>query len=173
MCRFIFGETAYSEANPKGLKPIQIQALCQFLLGGSRAALISGFIGTITGLVIMLMNMDDPSAIGPAMAVAIITLLYGGILSEFVFMLMYRIAVNRYWFDNEAESDSIPQTSRNTMWMYCGCGMGLVLVCFLAIMISFCEIKKDSPESQSNVTSSAKSKIVPLADSFRSTYGAK
>ncbi|MDR0665333.1 MAG: motility protein A [Helicobacteraceae bacterium] len=38
-----------------------------------------GMIGTLIGLVAMLINMSDPSSIGPAMAVAIITTLYGAI----------------------------------------------------------------------------------------------
>ncbi len=41
-----------------------------------------GMIGTLIGLVVMLMNMDDPSAIGPAMAVALITTLYGSMVAN-------------------------------------------------------------------------------------------
>ncbi|PFG46138.1 chemotaxis protein MotA [Vibrio sp. ES.051] len=44
-----------------------------------------GMIGTLIGLVAMLSNMDDPKAIGPAMAVALLTTLYGAILSNMVF----------------------------------------------------------------------------------------
>ena len=45
-----------------------------------------GMIGTLIGLVIMLQNMDDPSKIGPGMAVALITTLYGAIVSNLVFL---------------------------------------------------------------------------------------
>jgi len=45
-----------------------------------------GMIGTLIGLVIMLQNMDDPSKIGPGMAVALITTLYGAIMSNLVFL---------------------------------------------------------------------------------------
>lgn len=41
-----------------------------------------GMIGTLFGLVIMLGNMDDPAAIGPGMAVALLTTLYGALLSN-------------------------------------------------------------------------------------------
>jgi len=41
-----------------------------------------GMIGTLVGLVIMLQNMDDPSAIGPGMAVAILTTMYGAIIAN-------------------------------------------------------------------------------------------
>lgn len=43
-----------------------------------------GMIGTLIGLVQMLSNMDDPKAIGPAMAVALLTTLYGAILANMV-----------------------------------------------------------------------------------------
>ncbi|MFC1503220.1 flagellar motor protein PomA [Pseudomonadota bacterium] len=44
-----------------------------------------GMIGTLVGLVAMLSNMDDPKSIGPAMAVALLTTLYGAVLSNMVF----------------------------------------------------------------------------------------
>jgi len=43
-----------------------------------------GMIGTLVGLVAMLGNMDDPKAIGPAMAVALLTTLYGAVLANTV-----------------------------------------------------------------------------------------
>jgi chemotaxis protein MotA len=45
-----------------------------------------GMIGTLVGLVQMLANMDDPSAIGPAMAVCLLTTLYGAILANLFFL---------------------------------------------------------------------------------------
>ena len=45
-----------------------------------------GMIGTVIGLVAMLKNLDDPSAIGPAMAVALVTTFYGAILANLVFI---------------------------------------------------------------------------------------
>lgn len=44
-----------------------------------------GLIGTLIGLVQMLGNLDDPSSIGPAMAVALLTTMYGAILAFLVF----------------------------------------------------------------------------------------
>ncbi len=44
-----------------------------------------GMIGTLIGLVLMLANMSDPNAIGPAMAVALITTLYGAIIANLFF----------------------------------------------------------------------------------------
>jgi len=41
-----------------------------------------GMIGTLIGLVAMLANMSDPKSIGPAMAVALLTTLYGAIVAN-------------------------------------------------------------------------------------------
>jgi len=43
-----------------------------------------GMIGTLVGLVAMLSNMDDPKSIGPAMAVALLTTLYGAMIANMV-----------------------------------------------------------------------------------------
>ena len=43
-----------------------------------------GMLGTLIGLVLMLQNMSDPSAIGPAMAIALITTFYGSILANMI-----------------------------------------------------------------------------------------
>ncbi|OGR40502.1 MAG: flagellar motor protein MotP [Desulfobacula sp. RIFOXYB2_FULL_45_6] len=47
-----------------------------------------GMIGTLIGLIKMLANLDDPSSIGPAMAIAMITTFYGAILANLVFIPM-------------------------------------------------------------------------------------
>jgi len=47
-----------------------------------------GMIGTLIGLVLMLGNMADPKAIGPAMAVALLTTLYGAFIANVMFMPM-------------------------------------------------------------------------------------
>lgn len=52
------------------------------LLGDVAPAM--GMIGTLIGLVQMLSNMDDPSSIGPAMAVALLTTLYGMLLATLI-----------------------------------------------------------------------------------------
>ncbi|GAC15895.1 flagellar motor protein PomA [Aliiglaciecola lipolytica] len=47
-----------------------------------------GMIGTLIGLVAMLSNMDDPKAIGPAMAVALLTTLYGAFFANVICLPM-------------------------------------------------------------------------------------
>ncbi len=43
-----------------------------------------GLIGTLIGLVGMLQNMDDPSSIGPNMAIALLTTFYGAVFANLV-----------------------------------------------------------------------------------------
>ncbi len=43
-----------------------------------------GMIGTLVGLVQMLSTMDDPSTIGPSMAVALLTTLYGALIANMI-----------------------------------------------------------------------------------------
>lgn len=86
-----------------GLEPESIQAIMEAeinnvearhetgmdLLGAMGAyAPALGMIGTVIGLVQMLQSMNDPNAIGPAMAVALITTFYGAVLANLVFLPM-------------------------------------------------------------------------------------
>jgi chemotaxis protein MotA len=45
-----------------------------------------GMIGTLVGLVVMLKNLNDPSKVGPGMAVALLTTLYGAVAANFIFL---------------------------------------------------------------------------------------
>ncbi len=93
-----------------GLEPINIQEILEteldyvaerhrvgaeiFMTMGTFAPAM-GMIGTLIGLVQMLQSMSDPNAIGPAMAVAIITTFYGAILANMLFLPMSGKLKNR------------------------------------------------------------------------------
>ncbi|OLS03765.1 motility protein A [Tissierella creatinophila] len=47
-----------------------------------------GMLGTLIGLVIMLSGLDDPDAIGPGMATALLTTFYGSLLANLIFIPM-------------------------------------------------------------------------------------
>lgn len=49
-------------------------------MGGTAGAM--GMAGTLIGLVAMLANLSDPSSVGPAMAVALLTTLYGALIGN-------------------------------------------------------------------------------------------
>ena len=63
-----------------------------------------GMIGTLVGLVQMLANMSDPAAIGPAMAVALLTTLYGAIIAN---------AFAQPMADKLSRASSIEQTNKS------------------------------------------------------------
>ncbi|MCK5129112.1 MAG: motility protein A [Clostridiales bacterium] len=44
-----------------------------------------GLIGTLIGLINMLLNLNDPDALGPAMSVALVTTFYGALLANLIF----------------------------------------------------------------------------------------
>jgi chemotaxis protein MotA len=54
------------------------QQVFRFMAGTAPAM---GMVGTLIGLVAMLKKLDDPSSIGPAMAVALLTTLYGSLIA--------------------------------------------------------------------------------------------
>jgi len=70
-----------SELSTMRERHIRGQTIFKFM--GSTAPAM-GMVGTLVGLVQMLKTLDDPAAIGPAMAVALLTTLYGAIIA-FVF----------------------------------------------------------------------------------------
>ncbi|WP_058307071.1 flagellar motor protein MotP [Gracilibacillus massiliensis] len=47
-----------------------------------------GMIGTLIGLILMLQNLEDPTTLGPSMAVALLTTFYGSVLANLVFTPM-------------------------------------------------------------------------------------
>lgn len=47
-----------------------------------------GMIGTVIGLVVIMANISDPSAIGPGLAVALVTTLYGALFANLYFTPM-------------------------------------------------------------------------------------
>jgi len=73
--------------------------------GMGDAAPAFGMIGTLIGLVQMLANMSDPRSIGPAMAIALLTTLYGSLIANFICLpLSDKLA---YRSDQEQETRKI------------------------------------------------------------------
>jgi chemotaxis protein MotA len=72
-----------TEMNALGVRHRDGKALLEQM---GRFAPAFGMIGTLMGLIMMLSNMSDPSTIGSGMAVALITTLYGAIISNVFFI---------------------------------------------------------------------------------------
>lgn len=78
----LIAETLKGELSAMKERHERAQQIFKFM---SATAPSMGLIGTIIGLVQMLQNLDDPDSIGPAMAVALLTTLYGAILAFVVY----------------------------------------------------------------------------------------
>ena len=73
-----------------------------------------GLIGTLIGLVQMLGKLDDPSSIGPAMAVALLTTFYGAVLANMVFSPMA----------GKLERNSTEEVTVNRLYMTAAASIG-------------------------------------------------
>ena len=60
-----------------------------------RLGIAGGIIGVLIGLVNMLMHMDDPAALGPAMSMCLLTALYGATFKYLIFDRIICILENR------------------------------------------------------------------------------
>ncbi len=69
-------ELSYQEARHKDIRDVWD------FMGGAFPAW--GMIGTLIGLVLMLQELDDPTTIGPKMAVALITTFYGSVMANYI-----------------------------------------------------------------------------------------
>jgi len=75
-----------------------------------------GMIGTLMGLIMMLSNMSDPSSIGAGMAIALITTLYGAIVSNAIFMPF----AEKLSYINKAELNAMEIIIRGVMAIQSG-----------------------------------------------------
>ena len=73
-----------------------------------------GLIGTLVGLIQMLGNLEDPSSIGPSMAVALLTTFYGAILASMVFMPLA----------SKLERNSSEETLINSLYVMAAASIG-------------------------------------------------
>ena len=73
-------------SSPEDLKKIKKELELGILMYSRMKtyAQATGWIGVLIGLVIMLRNMDDPAAIGPGMAIGLLTALYGTIIAYLI-----------------------------------------------------------------------------------------
>jgi flagellar motor component MotA len=94
-------------------------------------ALGCGMLGSLIGLIQMLQNLDDPTAIGPAMAVALLTLFYGVFMGELVFRNLASDCLSRGNLTAERPS------RRGSVSLYGALAMlGVVLLSFFVMLLS-------------------------------------
>ena len=101
------------------------QSMAGYSVGG-------GILGTIIGLVKMLANLDDPTAIGPAMAVALLTIFYGVLLGEVVFKSMANSCLSK------SSSGLTREEHRGFVTLYAALFSIFVLIsCFMTMMLAY------------------------------------
>ena len=69
----------------KNASPSQLMDANETALDAGNYAMGSGFVGTLIGAILMLGTLTDPAAVGPSMAIAILTVLYAVLLKYFIF----------------------------------------------------------------------------------------
>ena len=69
----------------KNASPSQLMDANETAHDAGNYAMGSGFVGTLIGAILMLGSIEDPAAIGPSMAIAILTVLYAVTLKYFIF----------------------------------------------------------------------------------------
>ena len=97
-------------------------------------AVASGLMGTVIGLVNMLANLDDPTAIGPAMAVALLTIFYGVIIGE----LFCRTLANSCLSQNNIVLDRSSRRGLSSVY-FTAMSLFLLLTTFFIMMLAFAE----------------------------------
>ena len=76
----------------KDISPDELHDASYTVYMAGRYSMSAGVVGVLIGLVLMLANLDDPAKIGPAMAVCLLTALYGTILKYFIYApILHRI----------------------------------------------------------------------------------
>ena len=73
----------------------ELAASLHTVQAGRRAFWVTGGLGTLIGLVQMLQQLDDPAAIGPAAAVALLTIFYALLVNVFVLSPMEKTITAR------------------------------------------------------------------------------
>ncbi len=146
-------------------------------LGGYAPAF--GMIGTLIGLVQMLASLDDPSSIGPAMAVAIITTFYGALLSNLLLSSRGPSASSRTttpgWCTRSFPRSCLPRSARMADddelgmemeedeppmgWLATLADISMLLLCFFILLFALSTIDK--------------ARVTETFDAVRTVFGGK
>lgn len=114
----------------------ELKQYVNFFNLASQLSIAGGIIGTLIGLICMLATMKNPSTIGPSMAVALITALYGIFLSELVFQPLKHALITKSAEVCENAADADTEHSKNNRWLVLGLGVFSSVFSFLVLIIS-------------------------------------
>lgn len=79
---------------------------------GYNLAWAAGIVGTVLGLIVILRHMNDPTKIGPGMAVGLLCALYGALLAEFGFNV---VAQSLKTINSNQETAALPGGPRGSL----------------------------------------------------------
>ena len=113
----------------------------QIARDGEKIALAAGMIGVVIGLINLLGNLADPSNIGPAMAMSLLSIVYGIIFSECFFAV-----VARAYQTIQSESTSEPKQG---MALVFG-GIFAFICCFFVMLFSFSPVSEPVVSEQTS-----------------------
>ena len=119
------GNALGDQPSPNAQKDISVLATLRKTTYGS------GVAGTLIGLIQMLQNLDDPSNIGPAMAVALLTALYSVLIVEFIIDPMTNRILSRASIHGQSTPIIPPAQSGHAVGMV----VSAVLCLFVLLMV--------------------------------------
>ena len=123
--RDAIGNALGNEPSPNVQKDISVLATLRKTTYGS------GVAGTLIGLIQMLQSLDDPSSIGPAMAVAILTVLYSVLIVEFLIDPLTNRTLSRLDISGQSKTITPPAQSTHAVGMV----FGSTLCLFILLMV--------------------------------------
>ncbi|MFC1509039.1 MotA/TolQ/ExbB proton channel family protein [Candidatus Omnitrophota bacterium] len=131
-------KNALSGSGVKSIKKLRLYV--NFFNMASQLSIAGGVVGTLVGIFNMLATMDNPSTIGASMAVALLTVFYGVLLSELVFQPLKHALITQSVdvCEDSTGMDSGPRT--NNRWIVLGLGVFTSIVPFMIMIVSFFEV---------------------------------
>ena len=131
------GKALKNALSSKGVKSIdELRLYVNFFNMASQLSIAGGVVGTLVGNVNMLATMNNPSTIGASMAVALLTVFYGVLLSELVFQPLKHALIIKS-VDVIEDSTGIDSGLRkNNRWLVLGLGVFTGIVPFLILIVS-------------------------------------
>lgn len=96
----------------------------------------AGFLGLLVGMILMLQNMDDPSMIGPGMAVSLLSMVYAVALAELLFAPLKQGLENQWRLHREEKDTTEPgKVSPSSLNIARGVAVTMTLVAMFFVLL--------------------------------------
>ena len=138
----LIGQRASARATLDGLNVFRLAAAF---------AVACGLVATLVGLIVSLHHMSDPSMIGPAVASAMLPLLYGAVVALLCLVAATVLARRETSGEAANEFDRLGRQTVRVAGVTAGVGVSAVLLVLFASLLSMSEIKRD-PRFDATIT---------------------